>query len=549
MRAGCDILPNRACERRDSMAVDLSVVVWVERDQSLRELVRSIDGQSLPNSRFELFLVDDGLDPTARKSIDRLAERRTNVRVARVDEDWPRMLSDGYVLQLDPGQQLFPQTLRRLLEFAGEHQLDIVAGRQVSLSRPVPAVLLVDNPLLEGEQAAAALTGPVRLIRRNRVAVRHRVVDVQADGARVGSFASYPSSLRREEPEEPGPVVTVSASALRWVDREIVLELSGTVAAADDNLAPYLLLRRLGTDETYVLIAEGSVTAAGDDQGRRVWSASTSIAPLSAAAGAPLAPGEWRVDAVLAGPTEASVPARVPESTSSSGLVGQLAIVANGQRDGILHLDVGPTRHPLISSVTADKATVIETAGGSVLEIALPDCHVASDESFDGFIGLGPLRLPAVIRTSSTRAVLTAYVSGLAGSYPLSASFGRCSLQPIGLTLEISGVGAMEVVRTKVALAPAEPAKAKRSSASKQARRRKSARRRRRAAAKRARGPVARLRRALPSAWEPQIRRVASVPLLRDVYRRLTGLNALRPGAARRRGSAGRGPWKAHSAR
>ena len=506
------------------MAMDLSVVVLVERDQSLRELARSIDGQSLPTTRFELLVVDGGLDPTARASIDRLAERRTNVRVARVDEDWPRMLSDGYVLQLDPGQQLFPQTLHRLLEFAGEHQLDIVAGRQVSLDRPVPAVLLVDNPLLDREQAAAALTGPVRLIRHNRVSVRDRVVDVQGDGARVGSFASYPSSLRLERAEVAGPVVTVLASGLRWVDREIVLELSGTVDTADESLAPYLLLRRLGTYETYVLTAEGTATAARDDQGRRAWSASTRIAPLSAGAGAPLATGEWRVEVVLAGPTEASRPARVPGSTSSSGLVGPLAIVANGRRNGILHLDVGPSRHPLISSVAADQATVVETAGGSVLEIALPDCHVASDQSFDGFIGLGSLRLPAVIRTGSTRAVLTAYVSGLAGSYPLSASFGRCPLQPIGLTLEISGVGAMAVVRTKDAIEAAEPSRPRKSTSSRQARRRKAARRRR-AAAKRARGPVARLRRALPSSWEPQIRRMASVSLLRDVYRRLTGLN------------------------
>ena len=38
-------------------------------------------------------------------------------------------------------------------------------------------------------------------------------------------------------------------------------------------------------------------------------------------------------------------------------------------------------------------------------------------------------------------------------------------------------------------------------------------------------GPVAKVRRALPSSWEPKIHRVAQVPALRKAYRRLTGLS------------------------
>jgi hypothetical protein len=119
-----------------------------------------------------------------------------------------------------------------------------------------------------------------------------------------------------------------------------------------------------------------------------------------------------------------------------------------------------------------------------------------------------------MIETQGGTGVLTAFVSGLAGTTPILAEFGRSGMQPTGLSLEISGVGQMSIVAT-----PPPPAKKPATSAPKDRPTKRKRRKKRRAT-----GPLARLRRAVPAPLEPGVRAISRHPLARRVYRRLTGL-------------------------
>jgi hypothetical protein len=149
-----------------------------------------------------------------------------------------------------------------------------------------------------------------------------------------------------------------------------------------------------------------------------------------------------------------------------------------------------------------------------------------------GAIALGRLELPATVEVSSGVAVLSAYVSGLPGTSPISARFGAGPLRQTGLSLDIAAAGSMTVVRTPPAApapaaAPPKPAAAPPKAPAKPAAKKPAPK----AAAKRpkrtpppAKGPVARLRRSIPTPLEPLVNRVSHSPAARKAYRKLTGL-------------------------
>jgi hypothetical protein len=161
---------------------------------------------------------------------------------------------------------------------------------------------------------------------------------------------------------------------------------------------------------------------------------------------------------------------------------------------------------------------------------------VEADSPLPAVIALDRLRLPAEVVPAAGSATLTAFISGLAGLYALSFQLGREPLQRTGLAVVIGGDGAV-TVSTAPQKAPAAPPRPK-SSASKpppsggtkstpgtgpkpKSKAKTTSRPRQQVPAT---GPVARLRHAVPRSWEPQVRRLSRVPVLRTTYRRLTGL-------------------------
>jgi hypothetical protein len=95
---------------------------------------------------------------------------------------------------------------------------------------------------------------------------------------------------------------------------------------------------------------------------------------------------------------------------------------------------------------------------------------------------------------------LECWLTGLAGSSPLSAAFGAPAA-PIGLTLDIGETGGMSVRTTP----PKRPAKPRAVSGG----------------APRSQALVARVRRAVPAPLEPGVRRLRRLPLARRVYQAL----------------------------
>ena len=223
-------------------------------------------------------------------------------------------------------------------------------------------------------------------------------------------------------------------------------------------------------------------------------------------------------------------PIPIPWSPCPPALIGSTAVVparTTVRGAGSLSLDVGPVQHPLLSDLDPQLGTVTESVVGAELALDLPQLQVFETHGLDGFIALDKMRLPARIRVRDGRPQLVALVSGLAGRPVISAQFGPGPLRSTGLSLQISGVGAMSVIKTPPPPAPQAPAKppsAPKPSAKSQsspAGTRARARHRKKTEPPRT-GVIADLRRAVPAPLEPVVKRLASIPAARRLYRRVT---------------------------
>ncbi|SDS66341.1 hypothetical protein SAMN04488543_2143 [Friedmanniella luteola] len=504
------------------MPPELSLVVDTVAAPDPGELVRSIDESTLPAARFELLLRVGGAAEAIEGPWQRLASRRPNVRVVAPGQPGTGDPEGDYVLALRADQRLFPDALTRLLDLALAHDLDAVAAREVAPGAALDA-LLVEDAVDAGAAADRLLAGPVVLRRR-----------ASTDGggaARVGVLASYPATWRAGPEGSPAGAVTVVVAppAARWQGSALELELAGQVEAVHATaLRPVVLLHQLETALSYVLPGAADDVVLEDGSAR--WATTRSIDLRVAAAGSPLPPGEWQVEVALVGADECSAAVAVPEVSLPVALVdGQVVVVAG---PGLV-LDVGPTRRACPQLPGPEAATITESAAGCRLDVALDGWHVLGEEPRSATIALDRLRLPARVVPSRGSATLTAFISGLAGTYPLSLQLGRAPMQPTGLAVVISGDGAVTVTVAPPKPAPAsKPAAAARPGTSAEPKPKPKPKPKpqpkpvptRRPAPQPAAGPVARLRRAVPRSLEPQVHRLAEVPLLRRTYRRLTGL-------------------------
>lgn len=501
------------------MPPQISVVVATDGTRSASRLIGSLDAQTLPSADFELVILDRGLPETERDSLRRVASRRPNIRIVESGEDWTAEAGD-YVLGAQPEQKLFPDTLARLSGFAREHSLDVVAGRPVQPRQALAAPFLADAPYVEGPSRGTALTSTVVLARRDRVTRDGDPVAVDAEGASIGVLASYPASddqVLSFSAELGKPRVDQPRAA--WEAAALVVRLGGSASTVADLDTLVVVARQIGTHLTYVLPVEDvTIERVADRADECAWSGTVHIDPRQAAAGQPLPPGTWELDVILSGPDGATAPSTVPAGAPTrTALLGDVVVAVATSKIGALQLDVGPSREPVIAEVNPVLAEVAETARGSELRVRLPELHTHDFTSLAGQLGLGKLLLPAKIEVGDGEARLIAFVSGLAGRVPLSAKFGRSPLQPLGVSLAISGTGVMTVVTT-----PLEQSKAKPIAKLPKAKPKASKPKKRK---KKAKGPVAKLRRALPEPLEPLARRLSEQPVAQKIYRRLTGLN------------------------
>jgi hypothetical protein len=501
--------------------VAVSVLVPVADDlEQVKRLVRSLDRQTLPSADFEVVL------PAGADQLDTLAAHRPNVKVVRDGEPVGGLLAaaDGdFVLAVRQDETLFPGALARLRVFAEEHDVDGVAARVVVPGVPVPASLWADADHVDDHGTAEA-----QLLLRRDAATWSADRLQPSPTARIGVLGRYAVTLRGHGAAaaagSSGTEITVEE--LGWQDEALHLAVQISGPASADRAV--LQLRHASSEETFLVPAE--VSSADSGAGLRLTAA---IAPTRTPAdGQSLAAGIWHVEVVLAAAEEIAAVA-IPWSPCPPALIGGTAVVpAPGPAGGgtrSLTLDVGPTTQPLLSNLDPAGGTVTESVAGSELVLDLPALHVFGSDGLDGFIALAKMRLPARLRVRDGRAQLVALVTGLAGSLALSAEFGPGPLRPTGLSLQVDGIGAMSVIRTPPpapkppaastpAAAPAKPPSTPPPAAKKTAKRKK---RRKKVEPPRT-GLVADLRRAVPAPLEPVVKRLASVPAARRLYRRVT---------------------------
>lgn len=487
------------------------VSVVIDGSQPVESVVSSIqalDRQTFPFAEVEI-VVGAGSQADTRAALDRVAVRRSNVRVVP-DADVQEALRGDYVVQVVAERPLFPEALERLVTFADEHGLDVVAGRVADRSRAPAAVFRADAAEIDGhdrEQALGRGVGSgVVLAARRCVRVESGRVELDGAEARVGVLASYPSALGAAGADGAGVAAgPVTVSGVRWVGADLVIALSGTDVS---DQPPVVQLRRLGDGLSFWLPATVS------DAEAEPAVIEVRCSPLSAGADTSLGVGLWELDVAAPG-SEGAAYGIVQGRVSSAAVLDGLGLVVAGRRGAPVRLDVGPTRHALLGPLAGAGATVVESARGSLLRVPLPSLHVGTNRPIAGFIGLDALKLPATIEVEEESAVLSAWVSGLAGTSALSAQFGSAPMQPIGLSLSISGIGAMSVIPT-----PAPPKPKSAPVAAKKAPARTAARKKR--SRPKPKGVVAKLRRAVPAPLEPAVRGLRRNPLARRIYRKLT---------------------------
>lgn len=165
----------------------VSVVIPTYRSgNGLDRAVASLDRQALPQSEFEVLLLDDGSPDDTYDRIAALAATRENYRAFRLEASgWPSRprnvgVSEArgeYVLFMDHDDELYPRSLRAAYRLAREHDADVVNGKEVRTHKPGWGLgVYTGDALHTGGQAVRALLPmtPHKLYRRDFL-LRHDI--------------------------------------------------------------------------------------------------------------------------------------------------------------------------------------------------------------------------------------------------------------------------------------------------------------------------------------------------------------------------------------
>ena len=143
----------------------------------LRELLDSLAAQDLDPTLFEVVAVDDGSTDGGGMLLDGFAARHPNWRVIRQrNSGWPGKprnvgidaSGSDYVFFCDADDVVGPQALRRMLAFADEHHVDVLAPRVVGIDgRGVNTSLFSRTMVNVPIRTILATLAPQKLIRRS----------------------------------------------------------------------------------------------------------------------------------------------------------------------------------------------------------------------------------------------------------------------------------------------------------------------------------------------------------------------------------------------
>ena len=125
----------------------MSVIVPVFNTGAvIDELVRSLEGQSMPASDFEVIFVDDGSTDGTAEHLDALAQTRPNFIVTHIpNSGWPgtprnvglELARGDYVAFVDHDDYLGARGLELVHAFAVQHNSDVVIAREVGVGRSI----------------------------------------------------------------------------------------------------------------------------------------------------------------------------------------------------------------------------------------------------------------------------------------------------------------------------------------------------------------------------------------------------------------------------
>jgi hypothetical protein len=164
-------------------------------------------------------------------------------------------------------------------------------------------------------------------------------------------------------------------------------------------------------------------------------------------AGSPLTEGPWQVACSFAGISLDTAPVLpLPMTPAGTVILRDRPVAVVPDRTGTLHLDVGATTSNGMTDLAPEHATLVETADGTRLTIALPSVTATEPSVQDCVVRIGTLRLPARLEAGPDRSFIECFATGLAGDYPIATAFGAGSLTPSGLTLRVGHVGDMIIV-------------------------------------------------------------------------------------------------------
>lgn len=435
------------------MSRSVSVVVYADRPpQELSATLASLDAQTMPAADIQVILATGSGDLARR--LDRYAQFRPNVVVHHNDgppeaskHGAAALASGTWTLVLGPSvmerrARVLPETLERLTAYADEHDLDRLTGR-VSYRSPAGILdgLFTDNAVWSGD--APDRPEPFVLY---RTAV---LTDPRRHTRRGGVLADYPS-LYVDPHRSNTPPITRSGVTVEWVDGTLRLEVtlrSEAAALAERRLQDQRLrfaVHHPATGLDFWLPTESPVS---DDPEADVRVARTEFDPRRAALGGPLADGLWELWISVIGADHTGCRLRIPAADAPSAVLDGMLVATARHADGFA-VDIGATRYPVLGALPADGTAVTESDRGSLGTLTVPDLHVVGDARIRGRLLQRDTPAPATLVCADGQARVECYLTGLAGTSPLSVAFGGAKPAETGLSLRIEPTGSMTIIPT-----------------------------------------------------------------------------------------------------
>ncbi|GER21939.1 hypothetical protein NCCP1664_04360 [Zafaria cholistanensis] len=172
--------PHPAGDSGESSSADtalVSVVVPVHNAMPyLAELLESLENQDMDRQLFEVIAVDDGSTDAGGRVLEDFAARNPNARVIhQPNSGWPGKPRNvgvaasraEFVFFCDADDVLGPEALRRMVDYARQHGVDVLLPKLVGLGGRGVREALFEKTLLDAPLRTAAVSlAPQKLIRR-----------------------------------------------------------------------------------------------------------------------------------------------------------------------------------------------------------------------------------------------------------------------------------------------------------------------------------------------------------------------------------------------